>query len=110
MRDRKGVDSEGSVGGKDLGGRKGEESIIRMYFMRQESPLNKREKKVLKEKEKNCSAGPRVGGCQQRSSRNQFMSWQAKCMTTEDTVSPIGSWNTRACEFKSVHMLFFNPL
>lgn len=54
MRDRKGVDSEGRVGGKDLGGRKGEESIIRMYFMRQESPLNKREKKVLKEKEKNC--------------------------------------------------------
>lgn len=54
MRDRKGVDSEGRVGGKDLGGREGEESIIRMYFMRQESPLNKREKKVLKEKEKNC--------------------------------------------------------
>lgn len=53
MRDRKGVDSEGRVGGKDLGGREGEESIIRMYFMRQESPLNKR-KKVLKEKEKNC--------------------------------------------------------
>lgn len=52
MRDRKGVDSEGRGGGKDLGGREGEESIIRMYFMRQESPLNKREKKVLKEKEK----------------------------------------------------------
>jgi hypothetical protein len=42
MRDRKGVDLEGRRGGEDLGRVEGEESIIRIYYMRKESIFNKR--------------------------------------------------------------------
>ena len=42
MRDRKGVDLEGRRGGEDLGRVEGEETIIRIYYMRKESIFNKR--------------------------------------------------------------------